>query len=246
MSRQPLVVGNWKMNGRRAEARRLSAALVPLVKGVATEVVVCPPFPYLVDVADQLQSSLVKVGAQNCSDHAPGAFTGEVAAEMLVDAGCHYVIVGHSERRTLYQEASSLVAGKAQAAIAAGLVPIVCFGETLEERDAGTTEKVLAEQVTAIQRQFEPALIEKLVFAYEPVWAIGTGVTASPEQVEVAHRFVRGLLAEAGETVRILYGGSVKPGNAAELFSLENVDGGLIGGASLDEHSFAAICQAMG
>ncbi len=246
MSRQPLVVGNWKMNGRRAEARRLSAALVPLVQGVITEIVVCPPFPYLVDVADQLHSSLVKVGAQNCSDHAPGAFTGEVAAEMLADAGCHYVIVGHSERRTLYQEASSLVATKAQAAVAAGLVPIVCLGETLEEREAGITEKVLAEQVTAIQRQFEPALIEKLVFAYEPVWAIGTGVTASPEQVEVAHRFVRDLLAEAGETVRILYGGSVKPGNAAELFSLENVDGGLIGGASLDEHSFAAICQAMG
>ena len=232
--RARLVAGNWKMHGNRATNRALLDAIVAGVSKV--ECAVCVPFPYLAQVAERLQGTPVAWGAQNLSEHASGAHTGEVSAAMLAEFGCRYVLVGHSERRQSYGETDSQSAGKFAAAQGAGLRPIFCVGETLEERDAGRTEAVVARQFDAVKRPFGDA-----VLAYEPVWAIGTGRTATPEQAQAVHGFLR---QRVGAATRIVYGGSVKPQNATAIFAMPDVDGGLIGGASLVAQDFLAICAA--
>ncbi len=244
--RRPLVAGNWKMHGLRAGVAELLAALKPGVSGSAVEVVVCPTHVHLSQACEACDGSSIAVGAQDCSPHESGAFTGDVAAPMLADAGCEWVILGHSERRAGHAEGDALIAAKLKAAAAAGLKPILCVGETREQREAGEAEQVVAEQLLgALQGGAVPA---GLVLAYEPVWAIGTGLTASPEQAQAMHRFIREQLAGIdgvdAQAVRLLYGGSVKPGNAAELFSQPDIDGGLIGGASLVAEDFLAIVAA--
>ena len=242
-----LVVGNWKMNGNRAANAELLAALKaagPWVCGVA----VCAPAPYLGDVALSLQGESIGWGAQDCSAFESGAYTGEVSAAMLAELGCRHVIVGHSERRAMHGESDELVAAKAAAALANGLVPIVCVGETLAERDAGKTERVVARQLGAVIERLG-ARIDEVVVAYEPVWAIGTGKTATPAEAQAVHAFLRARLADRAANVaaiRVLYGGSVKADNAAQLFAEPDIDGGLIGGASLKAADFIAICRAAG
>jgi len=237
------------MHGDDASNRELVAGIVkgaPEADNVS--LLVCPPFPYLASVASQLQGSAVELGAQNVSEHEAGAYTGEVASRMLRDVGCRYVIVGHSERRALYGESSAQVAEKMAAALGAGLVPILCVGEMLEEREAGSTEEVVGEQLGAALERSGIAAFKGSVIAYEPVWAIGTGKTATPEQAQDVHRYIRSVLAEqdasVAETVQILYGGSVKGDNAAGLFAMPDIDGGLIGGASLKAADFLAIARA--
>jgi len=237
------------MHGDDASNRELVAGIVkgaPEADNVS--LLVCPPFPYLASVASQLQGSAVELGAQNVSEHQAGAYTGEVASRMLRDVGCRYVIVGHSERRALYGESSAQVAEKMAAALGAGLVPILCVGEMLEEREAGSTEEVVGEQLGAALERSGIAAFKGSVIAYEPVWAIGTGKTATPEQAQDVHRYIRSVLAEqdasVAETVQILYGGSVKGDNAAGLFAMPDIDGGLIGGASLKPADFLAIARA--
>ncbi len=241
MARTPLVAGNWKLHGSRASNRALLEALLGGLAGQpAVECAVCVPFPYLGEVADQLRGSAIAWGAQNVSEHARGAHTGEVSAAMLKEFGCRYVIVGHSERRQLYGETDSQVAGKFAAALDAGLTPILCVGETLAERDAGRTEKVVARQLDEVLTTTGIEPFARAVVAYEPVWAIGTGRTATPEQAQAVHAFARKRIFR--ET-RILYGGSVKPDNAAAIFAMPDVDGGLIGGASLVAEDFLAIAR---
>ena len=237
MARSRLVAGNWKMHGSRASNAALLEALVKDLPG-DVECAVCPPFPYLAQVAERLRGTRVALGAQNVSEHAQGAHTGEVSAAMLAELGCRYVIVGHSERRQLYGESDAQAAAKFTAARAAGLVPIFCVGETLAERDAGKTEAVVARQLAAVlmKNSFEQA-----VLAYEPVWAIGTGRNATPEQAQAVHAFLRKKIP--GETA-ILYGGSVKPQNAAAIFAMPDVDGGLVGGAALVAAEFLEITRA--
>jgi triosephosphate isomerase len=245
--RPKLVVGNWKMNGSVAANAALLGALKAAPLG-SVEVSVCVPAPYLRDVATQLEGCAIAWGGQDCSSHEAGAFTGEVSAAMLAELGCRHVIVGHSERRALHGESDRLVAEKAQAALGHDLMPIVCVGETLAEREAGTTETVVARQLGAVT-DLLGARVDRIVFAYEPVWAIGTGKTATPAEAQAVHAFLRRGLADAGvasRAVRILYGGSVKPDNAAELFAQADIDGGLIGGASLKAADFIAICRAAG
>jgi triosephosphate isomerase len=245
--RQKLVAANWKMNGSlAANAAWISefrAAPVP-----ACDMVVCAPFVYLMQLADALRGTRVSFGAQNLSHEAPGAFTGEVAGEMLKDIGCPWVIVGHSERRALYGESNELVAAKAARAIALGLKPIVCVGETLAEREAGRTTEVVRAQLQAVLERCPASQLVQGAIAYEPVWAIGTGKTATPAQAQELHAALRAGLATAdarsATQIRLLYGGSVKPSNAAELFSQPDIDGGLIGGASLQAKDFLAICAA--
>ena len=247
MKRRKLIVGNWKMNGNRAGNAELLAALKAAGPWVA-EVAVCAPFPYLADVALSLQGDGITWGAQDCSAHESGAFTGEVAADMLAEFGCRYVIVGHSERRACHHESDQLVADKAKAALAHRLTPIVCVGETLAEREAGQTDAVVKRQMSAVIHTLAHC-ISQVVVAYEPVWAIGTGKTATPEQAQAVHALLRAQLAAASEKsgeMKILYGGSVKPDNAATLFAQGDIDGGLIGGASLKAADFAAICRAAG
>jgi len=244
--RKKLVAGNWKMHGSLAENAALLEALKPALAGI--EAVVCVPFPYLAQVQSALTGTSIAWGAQNVSEQAKGAFTGEVSASMLLDFGCKYVIVGHSERRSLYGESDELVAKKYMAAQAAGLTPILCVGESLEERESGVTEAVVARQLDAVINAAGVASLAKAVVAYEPVWAIGTGRTASPEQAQAVHAFMRGKLAALDATVAdglvIQYGGSVKAANAAELMVQPDIDGGLIGGASLVADEFVAICLA--
>jgi len=247
--RQKLVAGNWKMNGSKASIKELLDGIKKGIGDVASaEVAVCPPFVYLGEVEAQLTGTPVVWGAQNLSIEEKGAFTGEVAASMLNDFNCKYVIVGHSERRTLYGEDDALVAKKYAVARAAGLKPILCIGETLEERDKGVTEDVVGRQLEAVIDAEGVAALADGVLAYEPVWAIGTGKTASPEQAQEVHRFIRSLIAEkdaaVAEKVQILYGGSMNAGNAAELLSQPDIDGGLIGGASLKAEDFLSICRA--
>jgi triosephosphate isomerase len=242
-----LVVGNWKMNGSRATNAALLAAL-KAAGPFEARVAVCPPAPYLADVAAALQGSAIAWGAQDCSSHGPGAFTGEVAASMLVELGCRYVIVGHSERRALHGESDQLVAEKAAAGLNEGLTPIVCVGETLDEREAGQTGAVVERQLNAAIDELGES-IAQIVLAYEPVWAIGTGKTASPAEAQAVHARLRARLAAVGgaaATVSILYGGSVKADNAVALFAQPDIDGGLIGGAALNAEAFAAICRAAG
>lgn len=237
-----LVAGNWKMNGGLASNRLLLDAFVP-VSGV--EMLVCVPYPYLAQAQQRAPS--IALGAQDVSEFPAGAYTGEVSAGMLQDFKCRYVIVGHSERRALFHEDSATVGRKAAAAITAGLTPIVCVGETLAEREAGQVMHVLGGQLAPVLDALQPAAMARIVIAYEPVWAIGTGRSASVAQVGEVHGEIRGWLAAHGVDVgvlRILYGGSVKPQNASELFRLEHVDGALVGGASLVAEDFMAICRA--
>jgi triosephosphate isomerase len=241
-TRAKLVAGNWKMNGGRASNRRLLEELQEGIAGLsAVECAVCVPFPYLGEVAEQLRGSAVPWGAQNVSEHARGAYTGEVSAAMLVEFACRYAIVGHSERRQLFGETDSQVAAKFAAALDAKLTPILCVGETLQERDAGRTEKVVARQLDEVLTTTGIEAFSGAVVAYEPVWAIGTGRTATPEQVQAVHAFIRKRIFRG---TRILYGGSVKPDNAKAIFAMPDVDGGLIGGASLVAKDFLAILRA--
>ncbi len=245
--RRKLVVGNWKMNGNRTGNLELLAGLKQAGPWEA-EVAVCAPFPYLTDVALALQGERMTWGAQDCSAHESGAYTGEVSAAMLAEFGCHFVIVGHSERRAFHAESDQLVADKAKTVLAHKLVPILCVGETLAERDAGNTEVVVKRQLSAVIHTLGHC-ISQVVVAYEPVWAIGTGKTASPEQAQAVHALLRNQLRAASpkaDEMKLLYGGSVKADNAAELFSQADIDGGLIGGASLKTADFAAICRAAG
>ena len=240
-----LVVGNWKMHGSRAANAALLAQLQQSDRGSA-DVAVCVPSPYLGEVASLLDGGSVAWGAQDCSAHGSGAFTGEVSAGMLAEFGCTYVLVGHSERRAMHGESDELVAQKALRALAIALVPVVCIGETVAEREAGHTEAVVGRQLAAVVQALG-AKIGSVVIAYEPVWAIGTGKTASPEEAQVVHAYLRAALraaTPAAASMRILYGGSVKADNAAQLFAEADIDGGLIGGASLKAADFAAICRA--
>ena len=244
--RNKLVVGNWKMHGNRASNRALLEAVVKGVQGLdGVECAVCAPFPYLGEMAGQLTGQAgdkrLALGAQNLSEHAQGAFTGEVSASMLAEFGCRYVIVGHSERRQLFGESDAVVAAKYSAALAQGLKPILCVGETLAERDAGQTEKVVECQLQAVLDSNGRKSLENAVVAYEPVWAIGTGRTATPGQAQAVHAFLR---TKVLPDTSILYGGSVKPDNAAALFGMQDIDGGLIGGASLVAADFIAIARA--
>jgi len=247
--RQPLVAGNWKMNGSREAVTELLDGILAEVGQVKTaEVAVCPPFVYIPQAQERLTGSAVAWGGQDLSVQASGAYTGEVAGPMLADFGCKYVIVGHSERRTYHGESDELVAQKFQAARRAGLVPIFCIGETLDEREAGATESVVARQVDALIQLGGVGLLGEGVIAYEPVWAIGTGRTATPAQAQEVHGFIRSRVAqqsaEVAAGIRILYGGSMKPDNAAELIAQPDIDGGLIGGASLKAGDFLGICRA--
>lgn len=244
--RSKLVVGNWKMNGSLV---RNQALLTELSGRVASgvDVAVCVPFPYLQQAQGLLGGSSLRLGAQNASEFGEGAFTGEVSAPMLREFGCRYVIVGHSERRTLLAEDDAMIVRKAQAVLAADMMPIVCIGESLEERDAGEVEVVLRRQLDAFEGVVARRALASMVFAYEPVWAIGTGRSASPEQVQEVLSFIRRWLSDRVDEaacVRILYGGSVKGESAPALFGLPDCDGGLIGGASLVAGDFLAICEA--
>jgi triosephosphate isomerase (TIM) len=244
--RVKLVAANWKMNGSFASNREWLRVFASAT--VSSEVAVCAPYVYLRQVADALQGSRASVGAQNLSAEAPGAFTGEVAAEMLIDCGVQWVIVGHSERRTRYGESSGVVAAKAARAVAHGLKPVICVGETLHEREQGRTLAVITAQLAPV---FDACAADELAacaIAYEPVWAIGTGQTATPGQAQEVHAAIRSLLSRhdpgAASRTRIVYGGSVKPSNALELFMQPDIDGGLIGGASLSVTDFVSICQS--
>jgi triosephosphate isomerase len=248
--RKPLIAGNWKMNGSLGESRGLVEALRSGVSvGAPATMLLCPPYVYISAVQAWLQGSPIALGAQDVADKpGTGAYTGEVAGQMLRDVGCTYVIVGHSERRALYGDTDAIVAAKFKAAQAAGLVPIVCVGETLEQREAGQTRSVIERQVVAVVDSAGVHAFAKAVVAYEPVWAIGTGRTASPEQAQEVHAFIRGMIAARDATIAsdlsILYGGSVKGANARSLFAMADIDGGLIGGASLVAAEFLEIFRA--
>ncbi|WP_372861734.1 triose-phosphate isomerase [Spongiibacter sp.] len=248
--RSKLVAGNWKMHGSRAAISDLLAALkAELPSEPRVDIAVFPSAVYLADTRSLLSGSPVAIGAQNvCEKPGEGAYTGEVSAQMLADIGCRYVIVGHSERRAMYGESSELVASKVKCVLDAGLLPILCVGESEADRDAGRTLEVVAEQIQAVFDLLPVSELASLIVAYEPVWAIGTGKTATPAQAQEVHAFIRGLVAERSTElaagIRILYGGSVKAANAAELFSQADIDGGLVGGASLNAQEFSAICRA--
>ena len=244
-----LVAGNWKSNGTLALNQRLLEAVRAAALGLhGVECAVCVPYPYLFQTQQLLAGGAVTWGGQDVSPFGAGAFTGEVTAAMLLEFGCRYVIVGHSERRGIFGENDAAVAAKFEAALAAGLTPILCVGETLQEREAGVTETVVGGQLDAVIGRTGVAALAKAVVAYEPVWAIGTGKTATPEQAQAVHAYVRGSVrardATVAEGLRILYGGSVKAANAAQLFAMHDIDGGLIGGASLVADEFIAICRA--
>ena len=246
--RKPVIAGNWKMYKTVGESVATALALKPLVANANhCEVVIAPVFTALKSVADRLDGSNIKVSAQNCAaEQKEGAFTGEIAAFMARDAGCSHVIVGHSERRQYFFETDEMVSRKAQAGIAAGLSVIVCVGETLKQRDQGSAERVVSEQLTGGLSGLTASDLDRIIVAYEPVWAIGTGRTATPEQAQEMHAFIRRVFAErhshsAAEALRILYGGSVKPDNIAGLMKEPDIDGGLVGGASLNAESFAQI-----
>ena len=247
--RRSLVVGNWKMNGSRDKTRALlGEILVGLGQLANVDVGVSPPYVHLPDASELLKGSSVLLGSQNVADQDEGAFTGEISAPMLLELGCGLAIVGHSERRMVYGESSALVAARYAKAIQHGLVPILCIGETLEERESDRTFEVIGEQLDAVLNSSGVVSLTKAVIAYEPVWAIGTGKTASTEQAQEVHAWIRAKIAKldasVAEKIQILYGGSVKGDNAAALFSMPDIDGGLIGGASLDANSFLKICHS--
>lgn len=252
--RRKLVVGNWKMHGNLVQNKELMASLIDGLRDHSqADYAVCVPHPYLFQAQSVLQGSNVAWGGQNVSQYREGAHTGTVSAYMLADFGCTYAIIGHSERRMLVYESNKSAAASFGMALEAGLTPIFCVGETLQEREAGVTQAVVANQLTAIletlgEHVFSKAVQSRAVLAYEPVWAIGTGVTATPEQAQAVHAFIRARIArrdaEAAATLRIIYGGSVKAGNADALFATPDIDGVLVGGASLSADQFVAICRA--
>jgi triosephosphate isomerase (TIM) len=248
--RQMMVAGNWKMHGSVAFTRDMIQTLTTTVTvNEAVALVLCPPMLYLTQAIQATSDTALCIGAQNCAQvQTIGAYTGEISATMLADVGCEYVIVGHSERRALYGETDKVVADKTQAALLAGLKPIVCVGETLAEREAGQAERVIATQLDAISQVIGASGWSKAIIAYEPIWAIGTGKTATPEEAQYIHAFIRQHLTKlninVANSMTILYGGSVKPDNAAAIFSKPDVDGGLIGGASLNSDDFAKIYAA--
>ncbi len=244
--RQTLVVGNWKMHGSRASVTSLLEGVLEAMPAERAEIAVCPTYVHLAQALELCADSAVAVGGQDCSHMPSGAYTGEVSAEMLVDLGCQWVILGHSERRQYHAESDNLVAAKLSAAVAAGIKPIVCVGETREQREDGEAETVVANQLRGALDGQES--LSGLVVAYEPVWAIGTGLTASPEQAQAMHGFIRQCLEDVAgieaDATRLLYGGSVKAGNAAELFAQQDIDGALVGGAALNAGDFLAIIGA--
>lgn len=247
--RRKIAAGNWKMNGTLASVAELLDGLLPAVaSNTVADILLFPPFVHLAATRERLAGSPARLGAQNLSTHEKGAHTGEVSGPMLRDAGCEFVLVGHSERRAMYGETNEVVADKFAAAQAAGLVPVLCVGETLEERESGITETVTGDQLDAVIDRCGVAALAQSILAYEPVWAIGTGKTATPQQAQDVHAFLRARIADKDANIagslRVLYGGSVNGGNANELFSQPDVDGGLVGGASLDATSFAQICDA--
>jgi len=250
--RQMFVAGNWKMHGSKSTIKSLVTGLNAQADKVGSaKVAVCPPAVYIDFVKNCLGGSSVKVGAQNVTSvSGEGAFTGEISVDMAKDIGCDYVIIGHSERRALFGETNAVVAEKVATVLASGLTPILCVGETLEEREAGQVQSVISEQIDAVMRVSGVDAFSKAVIAYEPVWAIGTGKTATAEQAQEVHAYIRSLIAakspDISDNVVIQYGGSVKPNNAKELFSQPDIDGGLIGGASLNAEDFLAICEAAG
>jgi len=247
--RQTLVAGNWKMNGSRESIKTLLDGIKAGAADVTSaELAVCCPAVYISDVANQLENTAVAYGGQDIAVQDSGAYTGEIAGSMWTDFGCKYVIIGHSERRTYHKESDELVAEKFEAARKVGLIPLFCIGETLEERETEVTEDVVSRQVNAVIDRVGVDVLGEGVIAYEPVWAIGTGVTATPEQAQDTHAFIRSMIAEQSQEVadkiQILYGGSMNPGNAAELLACADIDGGLIGGASLKADDFLAIGKA--
>jgi len=247
--RGKLVAGNWKMNGNLASNQSLLKSLIPLLKPIAgARCVVCVPYPYLSQTEHLLRGRGISWGAQDVCEYDHGAYTGGVSAGMLADFGCRYVIVGHSERRILFGDTDVAVAKKFAAVLKAGLTPILCVGETLAERESGAMEQVVARQLDAVLSQCGVAALGQAVVAYEPVWAIGTGKTATPDEAQAVHAFIRGRVAEqdmrVADGLLLLYGGSVKAANAQQLFAMPDIDGGLIGGASLVAEEFAAICRA--
>ena len=247
--RRYLVAGNWNMNGSKESVKELVHGIVSAKSdSAASEVVVCPPYVFLSEVGNLIGGTRIGLGAQNVSAYDAGAFTGEISARMLVDFGCIYTIVGHSERRALYGESDTQVAEKFRQACSYGLRPILCVGETLDQRESNSTENVIARQLDAVLDTIEIGALDEAVIAYEPVWAIGTGKTATPEIANAVHKFIRERLAhncpETASRIRILYGGSVKASNARALFAMPDIDGGLIGGASLQADEFLAICNA--
>lgn len=246
--RRKIIAGNWKMNGTLAETESLLQGLLKSEPRDGVEVVVCPPFISLQLASGLLDGSHIQLGGQNMSEHSGGAYTGDISAEMLLTVGAIWVILGHSERRQYHAETDRLVNARARVAFASRLTPIICIGETLKQREAGRTEEIVGKQVEGSLEGFSTDDLNKTVIAYEPIWAIGTGRTATPEQAEAVHRFIRQKLgsisAEAAEAVPILYGGSVKPDNAARLLSQPNIDGALVGGAALKADDFMAIINA--
>jgi triosephosphate isomerase len=247
--RTPYIAANWKMHKTVAEAAAFVDALLPRISATQNDVVICPPFTALTAVVERRYGTAVKVAAQNMHEEGSGAFTGEVSAPMLVELDVEAVVLGHSERRQYFNETDEALARKVPAALAAGLEPILCVGESEEARDANQTEGVLERQLQADLAAVDSGKLAEVVVAYEPIWAIGTGRTATPEQAQEACAFIRDVLRERGavaDAVRILYGGSVKPANAAELLSQPDIDGALVGGASLDPEEFAAIVEAAG
>ena len=247
--RKKLVAGNWKLNGSGASNRGLVSSILEGLSDLAgIEVMLCPTYVHLPDVARQLEGTPVMLGAQDVAAQATGAFTGEVSADMLREAGCTHAIIGHSERRTFFGDTDDVVAAKFEAARAGGLIPLLCIGETLTERESDVTMDVISRQLGAVLDQVGVDGLAGAIVAYEPVWAIGTGLTASPEQAQEVHAHIRRIVAAAdgkiGEGLQILYGGSVKGANAAELFAMADIDGGLIGGAALNASGFLAICTA--
>ena len=247
--RQPLIMGNWKMNGSREEGVQLAKALADGLNAVNQEVAVCVPFVYLSDIGAELGSSGIALGAQNVADQASGAYTGEVSASMLADIGCKYALVGHSERRSYYGDINQSVAARFCQALKQNVTPVLCVGETLEERESDKTFQVVDEQLDAVINAAGIEAFADAVIAYEPVWAIGTGKTASDEQAQEVHKYIRQRIAERNpaiaDKVQILYGGSVKPDNAKALFAMPDIDGGLVGGASLDAKGFLQICHSV-
>ena len=243
------MAGNWKMNASKESVNKLVLGILSGMDNVSSKVVICAPFPYLSQVEALISHSQVSLGAQNLNINTSGAFTGEVSADMIKDFGAQHVIVGHSERRSLYGETNTIVAEKVKAALDSDLIPLFCVGETLEQREAGETESVVADQINTVVDLVGIAAFLKIVVAYEPVWAIGTGITADTSQIEEAHQIIRDFIMNKDEKlateIRILYGGSVKPGNAAELIGIEGVDGFLVGGASLSVDSFMEITQGI-
>jgi len=246
--RQVIVAGNWKMNASKETVNSLVMGILAGMADVESKVIVCAPAPYMSQVEALITHSQLNLGAQDLNVNAAGAFTGEVSADMIKDFGAQYVIVGHSERRSLYGETDEVVAHKVQVALDNGLTPLFCVGETLDERESGNMETVVSRQIQSVIDRIGVEAFNNIIIAYEPVWAIGTGVTATPQQAQDAHAFIRSMLAQnnadIAQSCSILYGGSMNPGNAAELIGCEDIDGGLIGGASLKAEDFLQICKA--